>query len=276
MSLDDTDIGTGALAIEPPATSSGRAWGVVVASTIIELLVISAIMLVIGALLSGVSMTGGTLRIGLMATGSLVARGILLLLLLTWLRRDGLTLRDLGLRLPSSVLIWTGAVTMMPLFALGSAYQLAAERGIRTDDPNPFAIFARLAPTPGEAGVLLLSALASVAATIVVELVYRGLMISELKRARFGAAAQVAIPALMGFLVALAPLRSISGEPGLVPLVVGQAIVTLVVGALLGAFYLTCRRSIAAPILLSWLIHGILVGPVNNLSQKIGLLLMPG
>jgi membrane protease YdiL (CAAX protease family) len=160
-------------------------------------------------------------------TGAMVGESIVLILLVLYLRRRGVQLRQIGLWAPSPPRGWIAAAAVAGLFIwFNLAFPLQDQRNLA--ELSMFRIYNSL--------------IAGVTAGCMEEIFFRGFFMTELAWSGLGAAAQVTISAILYGLVHSA--WGISSGIFTLQLVGGAVVGTAMFGAFCSIVYLVSRRSL--------------------------------
>lgn len=213
--------------VATPMVSRLKSLMTILLSSLLFVLVI-VIFNLIGKIAFGTVMDSGLrARVTIELTGAMIGEIVVLLLLILYLSRRGVTLRQIGLWAPSPARGWVAAALVAGLFIwFNLALPLRNQQNLI--EVSLFHIYNSL--------------LAGLTAGFVEEIFFRGFFMTELARAGLGKIAQVIISAILYGLV-----HSAWGfTSGMLTIqMVGSAVVgTAIFGVFCSIVYLTSRRSL--------------------------------
>jgi membrane protease YdiL (CAAX protease family) len=208
-------------------TSRARSLVTVVTASLLFILVVLAFTTLGETLFAATMASGPRARATIELTCAMLGEIVVLVLLVVYLRRRGIALRQLGLWASSPARGWTTAAAVAALFiAFNLALPLRNEQNL--GEISLFHIYNSLT-----AGVI---------AGLVEEILFRGFTMTTLAEAGFGKAAQVAISATLYGLVHSA--WGFTSGMLTMQMVGGAVIGTTVFGVFCSIVYLVSRRSL--------------------------------
>lgn len=199
----------------------------VVLGSCVLVLVIVLINVAVKTLFGTVMASSLRVRTTIELTGAMVSEITVLVLLVLYMGRRGVHLRQIGLRAPSPARGWIAAAAVAALFIwFNLALPLRDQRSL--GELSLFHIYNSL--------------MAGVTAGFIEEIFFRGFFMTELAWAGFGKAAQVAVSAILYGLVHSA--WSITSGMFTLQMMGGAVIGTAIFGAFCSIVYLISRRSL--------------------------------
>lgn len=226
-----------------PHPSRPRSLATVVIGSVVFVLVMTLLNWIVKALFSGTVASSLRARATVELTGAMIAEIIVLILLVLFLRRCGVSLRQIGLWAPSPARGWIAALLVAALF-IGFNLALPLQGQKHLGEVSLFHIYNSL--------------LAGVGAGFMEEILFRGFLMSELAWAGFGKAVQVIVSAILYGLVHSA--WGITSGMFTWQMVGGAVIGTGIFGLFCAVVYLLSRRSLM-PVIVGHAVIGIVIEP---------------
>lgn len=223
--------------IDVKSTSRLKGIRTVLLGSLAFVLTATALNWIAKSVLAGIVASGLRARVTVELTSAMIAEVGLLLLVIEFLRKQGLSLRSLGLRRNAPAAGWLSAAFLAVLF-IGFNLALPLRGHKSLTEVSFFHIYNAV--------------VAGVAAGFVEETLFRGFLMNELRRSGFGTAAQVILSSVSYGAVHAA--WGLTSGTFTLQLVGGAVIGTTVFGFCCAAVYLLSRRGLM-PVILS---HGLI------------------
>lgn len=226
-----------------PHSSRLKSLTIVVLASGVFVLAVVAVNVAVKTVLGAAMASSLRARTTIELTGAMVSEIIVLILLVLYLRRRGVRLRQIGLWAPAPARGWIAAAAVAALFIwFNLALPLRGQRSLT--ELSLFHIYNSL--------------MAGVTAGFIEEILFRGFFMTELAWAGFGKATQVTVSAIVYGLVHSA--WGITSGMFTFQMVGGAVIGTAIFGAFCSMAYLVSRRSLM-PVIAGHAIIDVIIEP---------------